>query len=258
MNRATGFTGKQMARYKIILAYDGTEFSGFQRQDVHRSVQAVFEESLKKIGWQGSSILAAGRTDSGVHAEGQVVAFDLQWQHSLLDLKNAINSVLPLDMAVHQVSEVSAEFHPRYDARTRNYRYDIFCEAQRNPIRERYAWRVWPMPELSLLQAAAQEFIGELDFSFLGSAPREHGSTVRKVFSANWEQTGEERFQYFVSANAFLYHMVRRMVSISIEIALNKVETGIIKKYKEGSVPGMIQGLAPPNGLFLTEVTYDE
>src|SRR3972149_5342156 len=110
-----------MARYKVILAYDGAAFSGMQRQANSRSVQAVVEATLRPLGWRDKSILVAGRTDAGVHARGQVIAFDLDWAHSLEDLVNAVNAELPLDGAAQRGFRAKADFHPRYDAKARRY-----------------------------------------------------------------------------------------------------------------------------------------
>ncbi len=103
-----------MARYQIILAYDGTGFFGSQRQGRTRTVQSELENALGKIGWTGKSILLAGRTDTGVHASGQVAAFDLDWGHGLDDLHKALNASLPFDMAVRRVDLAPASFHPRF------------------------------------------------------------------------------------------------------------------------------------------------
>jgi tRNA pseudouridine38-40 synthase len=150
-----------MAHYKIILAYDGTHFRGSQRQaDGIRTVQGVVEDALRKLGWMESSTLFAGRTDAGVHASGQVFTFTLSWRHSLDDLRNALNALLPKDASARQVSEVSDDFHPRYNALARSYRYRIICDPVRNPLKEQFVWRVWPAPDLGRLQAASQIFLG--------------------------------------------------------------------------------------------------
>src|SRR5512146_243567 len=130
-----------MARYQIILAYDGTDFLGSQRQAGSRTVQLVLENALRKIGWKGKSILLAGRTDTGTHASGQVAAFDLEWRHPVHKLQDALNASLPSDMAVWETNIAPAHFHPRYDAVSRRYRYRLFCSGQRDPLRERFAWR---------------------------------------------------------------------------------------------------------------------
>ncbi|HMD88830.1 MAG TPA: tRNA pseudouridine synthase A, partial [Anaerolineaceae bacterium] len=173
-----------MAHYQITLAYDGTDFQGFQRQGKARTVQAELEAALRHLNWQGKTILAAGRTDTGVHAAGQVVAFELDWNHSPEALGRALNAGLPADIAVKAVQESGPEFHPRYSADDRTYQYSIFCEPERNPLKERYAWRVWPAVDLQTLQAAARLLPGTHDFAAFGSPPRPNGNTVRTVLQA--------------------------------------------------------------------------
>ena len=123
-----------MARYQLILAYDGTDFFGFQRQGNTRTVQQVVEKALSELGWQEETILFAGRTDSGVHANGQVISFSLDWQHTDADLLNALNARLPSDAAVRDITQVKAEFHPRYDATSRSYVYRIYQLPNRQSI----------------------------------------------------------------------------------------------------------------------------
>ena len=120
-----------MARYKLILAYDGTSFQGSQRQVNRRTVQGELEKALRKLGWAGKSVILAGRTDTGVHATGQVAAFDMEWTHSDEQLLKALNATLPADLAIKNLCEAKANFHPRFDATAREYRYRLFCE----PIR---------------------------------------------------------------------------------------------------------------------------
>jgi len=244
-----------MARYQIKIAYDGTDFFGFQRQKVERTVQGVLEAALKSIGWQGNSVLAAGRTDQGVHASGQVVAFDIDWTHSTQDLQNALNANLPFDTAVVDVNTARDDFHPRYDAESRHYRYHILCAPVRDPLRERYSWRVWPHLDLKRLQEAAHRMIGTHDFKGFGMPPKPGGPTIRTVFAAEWNSIGEV-LTYDVVANAYLYHMVRRMVAIQVDIGLGNGEVSDIEKYLESEHTSMLQGLAPPNGLELVGVKY--
>src|SRR5512142_2393325 len=125
-----------MERYKVILAYDGTHFFGFQRQGETRTVQLEVEAALRRLNWQGKTILSAGRTDSGVHATGHVIAFDLQWAHSLQQLGRALNANLPEDVAVKAVELAAADFHPRYDARSRCYRYQVLFAPARDPLHD--------------------------------------------------------------------------------------------------------------------------
>jgi len=245
-----------MARYQIILAYDGTDFQGFQRQGSKRTVQLELESSLRRLGWKGRAILSAGRTDAGVHATGQVVAFDLNWDHPPEELQNALNAHLPDDVAVKHIREAAADFHPRFDATGRTYRYRITCQAERDPLSERFAWRVWPAVDGQLLQQAAAMLVGVHDFAAFGRAMKPGETTVREVCSASWRGEGND-FDFEVSAHAFLYHMVRRMVYLQVRVghgrlSLDELEEGITHAKK------LSPGLAPPNGLRLVLVAYGQ
>lgn len=243
-----------MARYQIILAYDGTDFKGFQRQAEARTVQGVVEIALDRLGWQDRAILFAGRTDTGVHGEGQVVAFDLEWTHSSEELGRALNANLPDDVAVRTVREAAPAFHPRYDAKGRTYQYRIYCGTDRDPLRERFAWRVWPEVNLALLQQAARLLIGTHDFAAFGTPPRPGGVTIREVYRASWEpQAGGLLFE--VSANAFLYHMVRRMVHVQVQVGQGRLELEYLAQAVQAARP-QPPGLAPAHGLVLKSVWY--
>jgi tRNA pseudouridine38-40 synthase len=244
-----------MAHYKVILAYDGTHFQGFQRQGTSRTVQAELEKALRGLNWSGRTILSAGRTDTGVHAAGQVAAFDLDWPHPDEALVKAINSQLPEDVAVKSAEKVANDFHPRYDARERTYRYRIYLSPNRDPLRERFAWRVWPLPGLDLLQAAAQRMTGRHDFAAFGNPPHAGGSTERVIFSCGWQAAGDE-LRFEVRGNAFLYHMVRRMVYIQVQAGQNRLSLEAIDEAVLHARP-LPPGLASAQGLVLWEVRYD-
>jgi len=244
-----------MAHYKVILAYDGTDFQGFQRQEKGRTVQASVEAALSSIGWQNSTISAAGRTDAGVHATGQVIAFEFGWKHSLEELRNAINANLPPDIAVQSVEGVRDDFHPRFAATARRYRYRLFIDRVRQPMRERYAWRIWPPLSLDLLNEAAKGYIGTHDFSAFGSPHQPGGSTTRQVFASEWRIDGSDMV-YEILGNAFLYHMVRRLVSSQVEVGQGKKNPEEIIGLLQGEQELLVQGLAPAQGLVLSEVIY--
>ncbi|RME89414.1 MAG: tRNA pseudouridine(38-40) synthase TruA [Anaerolineae bacterium] len=251
-----------MARYQVILAYDGTDFAGSQRQARARTVQGELERALRHLGWAGRAVMMAGRTDSGVHATGQVAAFDLEWRHSPEDLLRALNANLPPDLAVWQVKMTSSEFHPRFDAIARRYRYRLFCREVRDPLRERFAWRVWPPVDGERLRALAPLWEGQHDFAAFGSPTRPQGSTVRTVHHASWE-CHEDEWWFEIQADAFLYHMVRRMVAAQVAVAQGRLPAESIARaladparVRERSEKGLGGGLAPACGLTLVEVVY--
>jgi tRNA pseudouridine38-40 synthase len=244
-----------MERYQVILAYDGTRFHGSQYQTDTRTVQNVFEDALTKLKWSGSSVLFAGRTDAGVHASNQVASFDLEWNHSPLDLRNALNVLLPGDVAVRKVLVRSLDFHPRFDAISRTYCYRIYCQSVRDPTRDRYAWRFWPKPDISKLQTASKLFVGIHDFSGFGRATNPGGNTTRNVLSAQWSQIDDEIY-FNVSANAFLYHMVRRLVYAQMIVGKGDLSIEELSRFLTNLDTDLVQGLAPPQGLSLIDVEY--
>ena len=253
-----------MARYKLTLAYDGSEFAGSQRQAPAktRTVQGELEKALQKLGWTGRSVIISGRTDTGVHATGQIASADLNWSHSESALVRALNSALPGDVAVWSAEVVDDKFHPRFDATSRHYCYSLFCHSLRDPIRERYAWRVQPAVDPDLLAKAAKLLIGTHNFSAFGSPTAPKGTTVRTVSKAEWTQVAEDGMLKFeVRADAFLYRMVRRMVLIQVAVGQGKVPAEAIARALAGQVSvktrsGLPSGLAPAHGLTLVEVVY--
>ncbi len=242
------------AHYKVTLSYNGSAFAGFQRQADVRTVQGEFEKGLRQIGWQDQSILGAGRTDAGVHARGQVVSFQLDWEHTAEDLRNALNYYLPGDMAVRAVAEVPADFHPRFDAKSRTYRYHIFCQDVRDPLREDFAWRVWPALNIERTHVPTLALIGPHDFKAFGSPVTDGGTTNREVFTAAWQQDSD-MYRFTITANAFLYHMVRRITLALVTISQGKAPEKLIEEsLRTGEFP--YTGLAPAEGLVLEEVRY--
>ena len=131
-------------RYKFTISYNGTAFSGFQRQGGTRTVQLELENALRKLGWKEESIIGAGRTASGVHAAGQVVSVAMEWHHGEEQLRSALNAALPPDLAVLKAEKADADFNARYDALSRTYHYQIYFSPVRQPLRDEFSWRIWP------------------------------------------------------------------------------------------------------------------
>lgn len=245
-----------MERYQLTLSYDGTEYAGFQRQGKTRTVQLEIERVLDRLGWQGKSILFSGRTDSGVHALGQVIAFDLQWRHAEVDLLNAFNAKLPADISVLSCAQVNKDFHPRFDAKSRVYMYSILISNQRQPLKERYAWRMPEGMDVDTLNLAAGVIVGTHDFKGVGRAMKEDGNTIRTVLDARWAKESDELIRFEIRANAFLYHMVRRIVFCQTSIARSGMSLDQFRDMIESGHSGK-PGIAPPHGLCLMKCNYD-
>ncbi len=250
-----------MKRFVAKLAYDGKGYFGFQRQpEPTPTIQRTLESAIGRVTRQQVTVIAAGRTDTGAHAQGQVVAFDVEWNHYESDLLRAINSELPLDIALQCIWRQDG-FHPRFDALWRQYVYRIATPIVRNPL---LVGRVWQLVGQSLdfgaLQDAAAQCLGKRDFATFGTAPQEGSSnTVREVLCSMWELEEKDEgsfFTYRVRATAFLYHMVRRMVGTMVQVGIGKID---LKEFKDILLSCEIQRaklLAPAAGLVLEAVGY--
>lgn len=244
-----------MARYKLILAYDGSGFSGSQRQADSRTVQGELENALRALGWNGRSVIMAGRTDTGVHATGQAAAFDFEWAHPEAQLLRAINAKLPPDLAVRSLHPAPADFHPRFDAVSRTYHYRLFHEPIRDPLREKFAWRVQTPVDGNALKQNAELFLGTHDFAAFGSPTTEKGTTVRTVTISEWRKKQNGEWQFEVRADAFLYRMVRRLVFVQVSLAQGRCRVEDVQHALSGQ-GRLPSGLAPAEGLTLVQVEY--
>ena len=242
-------------RFQVLLAYDGTEFHGSQFQTELRTVQGELEKALTKIGWLEKTTLFAGRTDAGVHAAGQVVAFDLKWEHTENELNRALNAVLPQDISAVKIQRIRHDFHPRYDAVSRKYHYQILISPVRDPLQERFGWRVWPELDVQLMVNASQLLLGIHDFGALGKPHQPGGSTIREILNTAWIKEGN-KLVFEIVGNAFLYHMVRRIVTVMVKIGKGKEPVDSVNEYLENPSGEPAQGLAPAHGLTLIEVYY--
>lgn len=219
-------------------------------------MQGELEKALSAVASRPVTITAAGRTDSGVHARGQVISFQVAWRHGEAALQRAINANLPPDVVILSLAETVADFHPRYDARRRAYEYHLYNAPLRSPLRRRRSWHV-PRPlDLDRMNEAAAHLVGEHDFATFGQPPQGE-STVRQLFRAQWRRQ-EPLLIFGIEGNAFLYRMVRSIV-------------GSLKMVGEASwsVHDFVQAFrardrscaaatAPPQGLYLVSVAYDE
>ncbi|MFH1861741.1 MAG: tRNA pseudouridine(38-40) synthase TruA [bacterium] len=208
-------------RYRMIVEYDGTDFHGWQLQNDLRTVQSEIERSLQRLFQREIRTYAAGRTDSGVHALGQVVHFDAEAKFAEETVRKALNSFLPVDVRIVSVLRAAPDFHARYSAKWRWYRYHIFHHPK--AVERQYGWWIKHALNLTVLQRAASQLKGELDFASFVKIEREavddtKSSTLCRVYAAIWEQTDME-LRFHIIANRFLRHMVRRLVGMMVEVA---------------------------------------
>lgn len=250
-----------MKRFAATIAYDGTDYFGFQRQpEPTATVQRALERAIARVTRQQVSILAAGRTDTGVHALGQTIAFDARWNHAESDLLRAVNAELPMDIAVQELW-IQDGFHPRFDALWRQYVYRIATPTARNPLLNGRVWQlVGGRMDLAALQKAAALCLGKQDFAAFGTAPQVgSGNTTREVFRSTWDLEADAHgffYRYRVRATAFLYHMVRRMVGTMAQVGMGKID---LKDFEDILLSRDIQRakvLAPAMGLTLEAVGY--
>jgi tRNA pseudouridine38-40 synthase len=242
-------------RVRGVVAYDGTEYSGFQRQANAPTVQEALEAALAQITQEAVTVLAAGRTDAGVHATGQTVAFDTAWRHGLDDLWRALNAILPADIAFLQIEEAAPDFHPRYDARSRRYRYTVYNAPVRWPLALRYSLHVAAALDVAEMTQAAQLLVGEHDFAAFGQPPKPGGTTVRRVLAAEWGIDTPQLY-FDIEANAFLYRMVRSIVGTLLQVGRGEMEVEEFAAVLASCDRDRAGPTAPSHGLCLVEVKY--
>jgi tRNA pseudouridine38-40 synthase len=241
------------------LAYDGTNYQGFQRQAGDTpTIQGAVEQAISRVTGQAVTVHGAGRTDTGVHAVGQVIAFDVDWPQADSILLRALNAVLPDAIALQDIAQQPG-FHPRFDAQTRVYGYTVIQAAQRQPLWNRHAWHIWGALDAETLQWAAAQLVGEHDFATFGHAPRGE-NTIRHILRSEWAIYPEpfgRRLVYRVEGNAFLYRMVRRMVGLQIDAARGQITREAFSAAFHAADLAQSGAIAPPQGLVLEAVHYD-
>ena len=252
-----------MRRYAAILAYDGTDYQGFQRQpEPTPTIQAAVEKAISRVTAQPTRIVAAGRTDTGVHASGQVIAFDVEWKHGNDELLRAINSQLAADIALREIWR-QERFHPRFDALWRQYAYRIATPATRHPLLTRHVWQlIGESLDLERMNAAAAICLGEHDFAAFGRSPQEgSANTMRQIYLSRWEtESGVfgKTLRYRIRGTAFLYHMVRRLVGVMAQVGQGLISPGEFEAILRSRDIARAKLLAPAKGLILEAVGYPQ
>jgi tRNA pseudouridine38-40 synthase len=242
-------------RFALGLEYDGTNYHGWQIQSHAPSIQDCLNRALSAVADETIECVGAGRTDSGVHATGQVAHFDSLADRGLRSWLLGINSNLPEDISVRWVRLVPEDFHARYSAVARGYRYVILNRPIRSALERSRAWWIRQPLNLASMDAAARYLLGEHDFSAFRAAACQSHSPVRSIRSLQISQT-DDRIVIECEANAFLHHMVRNIVGSLVTVGRGEQEPGWLRQLldqRDRRVAGMT---APPWALFLTMVQY--
>ncbi|SES20564.1 tRNA pseudouridine38-40 synthase [Gracilibacillus ureilyticus] len=246
-----------MLRIKAIISYDGTNFSGYQIQPNGRTVQASIESVLQKM-HKGEHIrvTASGRTDQGVHAVGQTIHFDTNLQIPLEGWRRALNTMLPEDIEVRAVENVSDEFHARFDVEEKEYRYVVWNDTERNIFKRHYQHHVSERLSIEKMKKACELLTGKHDFtSFCAANSNVKGDKIRTIHHASVESNGAELI-FKVRGNGFLYNMVRIIVGTLIEIGKGKREPEEMQQIIEARDRSVAGHTAPAQGLYLWKVYY--
>ncbi|MBA7506892.1 tRNA pseudouridine synthase A [subsurface metagenome] len=240
----------------LVMEYDGTHYHGFQMQANLPTIQGETETALWKLTGERSRVIAASRTDAGVHAKGQVVSFRTRSSLPVETFINGLNYYLPRDIAVKAAHRVSDSFNVRRSAFSREYNYYILNSRTRSPIREGFSYLVGGQLDIEAMNQACQALIGEHDFaSFASSIGVEIKNTIRRAYRAETEKDGELAVFNMV-ANSFLPHQVRNTVGALIRVGLGKMTIDEFHRIIEAKKPGLAGPTAPARGLFLMQINY--
>ncbi len=249
-----------MQRFRAVVAYRGAAYAGFQRQaEGTPTIQGALEAALQRVAGQPVTVLGAGRTDAGVHASGQVIAFDITWRHEKDALLRALNANLPTDIALQAIAAAPPGFHPRYSARSRTYAYRFYERRIRQPLWDAEAWQIKAPLDRAAMTCAAALLPGEHDFATFGQPPRDAGtaSTIRRVARSefSWDAPGEI-CRYTITANAFLQRMVRSIMGTLVEVGRGAMDCESFAAALAAADRSRAGPSAPPHGLTLVDVEY--
>ena len=250
-----------MRNIRLLLAYDGSEFSGWQVQPDTTTIQGTLASAIGRV--TGEKVLpqGSGRTDAGVHALGQVATFACESPIPPGNLVKALNDVLPLSIRVLEAAEAASDFHARKSARLKTYRYRMYRGAICPPFLSRYVWH-YPFPlDEDAMQDAAVLVIGEHDFTSFAAVDPERGrdpeviSNVRRILVSTWKKAGQE-LTYTVQGSGFLHHMVRNLVGTFVLVGKNTLKPEHISEILQARNRAAAGATAPATGLYLVSVDY--
>ncbi len=246
----------QMKNLKMVLEYDGAAYYGWQRQAGVRTIQETVEDRILLMTRERVTLIGSGRTDAGVHALRQVANFRTSTRLSEGSLLRGLNSLLPRDVAVKEITEVNEEFHSQYDAKSKVYEYRIFNSPNRTALWRNYCWHVYGQLDLEAMKKAAGMLPGRRDFSSFCASGHESKSMVREIFDCRLDSDGKEMAVFSVEADGFLKYMVRNIVGTLVDVGRSKLSPEGFRRVMEAKDRRKAGPTAPANGLFLVGVKY--
>jgi len=245
-----------MRNIKLLIEYDGTNYLGWQVQPKGSTIQGILEEKIGLLTGEPVRLFGSGRTDSGVHAFGQVAHFKTRSQMDIRTIQKALNSLLPPDIVIRKVEAVEEDFHARRHSKSKVYEYRILNRNLRSAFHREYAWYIPQKLNFTEMKKASQSLIGEHDFSAFRSVGSPTRTTVRRVIRAEWKRGREGFIRFEIEANGFLKQMVRAIVGTLVEVGKEKMNAAEFRKILESKDRKKAGPTAPARGLFLKEVKY--
>ena len=246
-----------MMTIRLNIQYEGSRYHGWQRQPNDMTIQQLIEEAITQLSGESTTVCGAGRTDAGVHALNQWANFKTESRIPPEKWYMALNSILPKDIRIMSSEQCEPAWHARFVPHQKTYRYSIETAQVASPFQQAYVWHRYGDLQFASLQAAADLVVGEHDFSAFCAAHSEVKNKVRRVAVSEWQQE-ETRLIYTITGNGFFYHMVRLLVGFMVEIGSGKREINQMQIYLAKASQSKATFTAPPQGLCLYEIVYEE
>jgi len=245
-----------MRNIRLLIEYDGTNYLGWQVQPKGPTIQGVLEEKVGLLTGAPVQLFGSGRTDSGVHALGQVAHFKTESRMNILTMQRALNSLVPPDIVIQKVEEVEDSFHARKHSKSKVYEYRILNRNLRSAFHRGYVWYIPQKLNFMEMKKAARSLVGEHDFSAFRTVGSPTRTAVRRVTRAEWKRGRDGLIRFEIEANGFLKQMVRSIIGTLVEVGKGKMKAADLRKILNSKDRKEAGPTAPARGLFLKEVKY--
>ncbi len=245
-----------MRNIKIVIEYDGTAYLGWQRQPQGPTVQQEIEDALRNITGEDITLSGSGRTDSGVHALGQVANFKTDTNIKADEFQMGLNSTLPKDIAIVGAEEIELDFHAQFSAKSKTYIYHIYNSPHPSALLRNRAWFIPYSLDTNKMQDACASLVGEHDFAAFAQADTDIQTTIRTVLKVNMQQTDNDLIEFSIEATGFLKRMVRLIIGTIVQVGKGKITPEDFAQILHSGQKTKHVYAAPPQGLYLKEVKY--